>query len=123
VQIFRTTRSRVAMPLFAGLIAAAISGQEARAQPATGSGAGMFGIGKQTCSTALQSHYAALSVGWALGYFSAINVVNARNHAVGRSVGDKGILERVKQECETNSSEAFALAISKVYDQLEKAGQ
>jgi hypothetical protein len=111
------------MPLIAGLVAAAISGQVASAQSATGSGAGMFGIGKQTCSTALQSHYAALSVGWTFGYFSAFNIVNARNHAVGRSVGEKGILGRVKQECETNSSEAFALAISRVYDQLEKAGQ
>ena len=122
MQGFRAIGRRVTLPLIAGLVAAAISAGSVGAQPAPGSGAAIFGIGSQSCVTALQTRYAAESVGWALGYFSAFNIVNARNHGVGRSIGAKGILEQVKQECETHSSEAFDLAISKVYDLLEKAG-
>jgi hypothetical protein len=122
VQVMGAMRSRAAISLIAGLITTAASGHVASAETAMASGAAVFGIGTQSCSTAVQSRYAAESVGWALGYFSAFNIVNARNHAVGRSIGAKGILEQVKQECETHSSEAFDLAISKAYDLLAKAG-
>jgi hypothetical protein len=123
VQVFWAMRHRAATRLVVGAMMAVVSGHIASAQPAVASGAAIFGMGTQSCSTAVQSRYAAESVGWALGYFSAFNIVNARNHAVGRSIGAKGILEQVKQECETHSSEAFDLAISKIYDLLEKTGQ
>jgi hypothetical protein len=78
-------------------------------------------IGKNSCGY-WQSNNARKTEGmiWILGFWSALNWANARNHQVGRESDSYGLVAEVQKRCAAHPSSTLLDAASRTYNDLDK---
>lgn len=83
-----------------------------------------LGQGRLSCANWLsRPEYERDGQSWILGYWSAINLANPANHAVGsRSDGD-GIVAEVKRICLAEPSANLYQAVDRVYLEFQQRGK
>ena len=60
---------------------------------------------------------------WILGWWSATNASNARNHFVGGKIGSSGILGRVRARCTQQPAMALSNAAGMAYFEIGRSGK
>jgi hypothetical protein len=76
----------------------------------------MFGLGTTNCAYWLSTpSRKSEGSAWLLGYWSALNTVNEKNHLVGKDADGKAIIAEVKKICAAEPSTSMVDAIARVY--------
>ena len=84
----------------------------------------MYGIGRSSCGNWLsQPEHESEGETWILGYWSGLNVLNARSHLVGGHSDGQAIIGEVKKICLSEPSTVLNNAVARVYYQFEQDGK
>lgn len=82
------------------------------------------GVGRLSCAYWLSSpEHEAEGRSWALGFWTASNLVNEANHTVGSSTDTEMILGEMKQVCSQEPSRGLVDAVVLVYVRLMQEGK
>ena len=86
------------------------------ATPAIAQNILITGPGNASCATwTTESRKEANTVGWILGFWTGMNVLNNVNHAVGEKTDGRGVIEEVRLACTRRPSEKLWVAAQDVY--------
>ena len=82
----------------------------------------LFGSGTWNCRHWLSSRASVIEgSAWILGWWTATNGSNTKNHFVGAEVGESGIIARIKERCKAQPGWALTNAVALEYFQLGRA--
>jgi hypothetical protein len=110
--------------LIATLIGLAVSGAQAQNQwgednSNPGEFGLLFGAGNWNCRHWLSSPTTEKEGGsWILGWWTATNQGNAKNHFVGDKIGEADILSGIRARCQTKPQMALSNAVAMSYFQI-----
>jgi hypothetical protein len=80
----------------------------------------VFGVGARSCAYwQSSSELAYLGNAWVQGFWTAMNLSNGKNHAVGSQTDAAGILAEVKKTCAEAPSETLDQATLYTYRRME----